>query len=264
MVKEKQHNKKVNLLIMNPSPRAIKQFESSLKKINELYDVYRIKFNFNEKQAYEKGRQFFLSHPEYTHMAILPDDLIVDAEDIDILIKDLEQKDYPVISGICNFSLESKKFFNTMCLIAEDKYMAYDEFMLTAKYQYDFLMKRSEFENKRDKGINIERVLFSGFPFSIIRRDVLEKIGFTPVEPQFKSRVIDGMGIDCVFYNNCLRMNIPCYVDYRLEALHLKEIQICNDTTFIIRFRVFANVNTNITPYLNEKEENLFLKATNK
>src|SRR4249920_4150187 len=90
------NNKKVNLLIVNPSPRKIKWFESKLKILNTKYDIFREKDNLDEVNAYKECRDFFLEHTEYTHMAILPDDLLVDVKHVDRLVEDLEQFDYDV------------------------------------------------------------------------------------------------------------------------------------------------------------------------
>src|SRR6476620_1344884 len=84
----KEQSPTVNLLIINPSPRKIKLFEAKLNILNTKYDILREKNNFNEVEAYNNCRDYFLSHTEYTHMAILPDDLLVDLKHVDKLVDD--------------------------------------------------------------------------------------------------------------------------------------------------------------------------------
>jgi hypothetical protein len=247
----------IKLLIFNPSPRQIPLFETKIKLLNKKYDIYRIKFNWDEQGAYEEGRQFFLSHPEYTHFAILPDDLLMDVHHVDKLVSDLENNPgMEVLSGICNFSLVNKKFYNTLAVIPHDRIQAYSMFKQLAKYQYDSLLNRDTYHAGK-KGV--QRVLFAAFSFTIINRRVLELFGFKPIKPS--GQIIEGMGLDTLFYNNCYRSNIQCWADFDVMLLHIKDIEFNNDLTWYIQYAYDNNVKTGLVKSPSFKQENVLLKA---
>jgi len=216
----KKRTEPVNLLIMSPSPRNILWFNEKLDLLNQKYDILRVKNEYVEKDAYNKGRDFFLEHNEYTHMAILPDDLLVNVSHVDKLIQDIMKYDYQVISGICNFAYSTKKFFNNMSAIEFRNSNAVQDLSRTDKYNYfRDIMSRTKYKelkqsmaNKQDK---IIRVAMSAFPFMIIRRDVLEQIKFDA----------NPMGVDTVWCGECIRKNIGMYVDLDVELLHLKGME---------------------------------------
>lgn len=249
----------MNLLIFNPSPRLIKVFESKVKQLNTKYDIYRVRFNYNEQHAYEEGRQFFLSHPEYTHLAILPDDLLIETHQVDQLVSDLENnisKPMDVLSGICNFSLVNKKFYNTLAVIPSESTPSYQMFRNQAKYMYESLTTRNRY-SEGPKGIR--KVLFAAFSFTIAARHVMEQFGFRPIPPT--GQIFDGMGLDTLFYNNCLRKNITCWADYDVMLLHIKDIERNNDMTHIIKYAYDNNINTQLVKSPSLKQENILLKA---
>lgn len=210
----------INLLILNPSPRKIKIFEAKLEILNQKYDILRIKNNFNETDAYNTGRQWFLSHPEYTHLAILPDDLLLDLKHVDKLVEDLELYDYDVLSGISNFALSTPKFFNNMTAIEHKKYEAVDEIRRTGRYNYfRDIMSRADYdkikEDMKNRPNRIIRVAMSMFPFTIIKRHIIEKFEFGA----------NLMGVDTVFFQNCIKNNIATYADLDVEMWHIKGIE---------------------------------------
>lgn len=255
---QNSNNSRVNLLIFNPGPRLIKVFESKISQLNQKYDIYRVRFNWNEQDAYEQGRQFFLSHPEYTHMAILPDDLLIETHQVDKLVSDLENNPgIDVLSGICNFSLVNKKFYNTLAVIpSESTSPSYQMFRNQAKYMYESLTTRNKYM-EGPKGIR--KVLFAAFSFTVAARHVLEKFGFKPVPPV--GAIVDGMGLDTLFYNNCLRKNITCRADYDVMLLHIKDIEKNNDMTHIIKYAYDNNIDTQLVKSPKFNQENVLLKA---
>ena len=253
-------NNKINLLIFNPSPRAIRQFEYKVKLLNSKYDIYRVKFDFNELHAFNAGRDFFLYDPQgrkYTHMAILPDDLLVELHHVDKLVSDLEKNPkIDVLSAVCNWSYVNQKFFNTLALIPFDSRGSFQLFKNQAKYKFDSLLQREQY-NKEPKGI--QRVLFAAFSFTIASRRVIEQFGFTPIQPA--GLVADGMGLDTIFYNNCLRKGINCYADYDVMTLHIKDMEYNNDVSYGIRYADEHNVSTKVIKSPRFKQENVLLKA---
>ena len=85
----------VKPLIFIPSVRDLPEVKEAVDKLP--YDKLWVKY-MKQGQAYVTGRNFFLSHPEYTHLVINPDDLIVTEEQIEQLLSDTQ---IFVISGWC-------------------------------------------------------------------------------------------------------------------------------------------------------------------
>jgi hypothetical protein len=187
----------LNPLVCIPSPRDLPEFEHFISKITK-YDKYFAKY-FYEIDAYNKLRDYFLTHTEYTHLVLCADDLLVTNEAFDILIKDIEEFDYPVVSGICNLTyIELNKSATTLDIPG------------TAITDYNFITKE-QIELWRNNGEYIHQVRFNGFALCFIRRDIVERCPFR-----------GGQGLDRQFGIDCNKENIPMYVDIRAESFHIK------------------------------------------
>lgn len=247
---------KFKLLIINPSPRKIKPFEIKIKLLNQKYDILREKNNFVEKEAYNNLRDFFLKHKEYTHLAILPDDLLVEVEQVDQLVADVKKFDYAVHSGICNFALSTRRFINCMTAIEYRKYGAVEKLRKTGRFDWiaDMLWRdrleeiREEMKTKPNR---IIQVALSNFPFTIIRRDVVEKIPFDA----------NLMGVDTVFFQECIKNQIPTYANLDVEMLHLKGIEDNHDTDHLIQWAFNEGIDTKVSYTASNppKQEQIFL-----
>ena len=77
-----------------PSPRDIPKVKQAWSKLP--YDKFIVKYK-NQKEAYAEGREFFLSHEEYTHIVICADDLVIKPEDLETLLKHVEIQ----LDGLC-------------------------------------------------------------------------------------------------------------------------------------------------------------------
>ena len=240
----------INLLILNPSPRNIKIFEAKLRKLNTKYDILRIKNDFDEKHAYNSGREWFLSHPEYTHLAILPDDLLVDVKHVDKLIEDLEEFDYDVLSGISNFAMSTANFFKNMTAIEWTKYEAVDQIKKTGRFDYfKHIMSRDRYhkikEEMKNKPNRIIRVAISHFPFTIMKRHVVEKITFGA----------NLMGVDTVFFQDCIKNNIATYADLDVELWHIKGVEDNKQMTNSIIMSYDRSISTKVHYIESNKPE---------
>lgn len=174
-----------NPLICSPSPRDIPNFTDAISKIP--CDRFFAKY-YPEPEAYKILRDFFLASTEYTHMILTPDDLIVTPKDYEILSKDIEEFDYPVLAGVCNMSYGSKDYLTASVLNPHRRFTPDELF----------------------NGDTIKQVEFDGFAFSFIRRDVVEKIEFNG-ESRF----------DYDFALQCRDLGVPMHVDVRANMIHL-------------------------------------------
>lgn len=246
------------LLIAVPSPRKIKQFKEKLDILNTKYDVFIVKNDFIEVNAYKSIRDFFLQHIEYTHLAILPDDLLVDMRHVDKLVDDLKQYDYAVLSGICNFACTNRRMFEKMGAIEYGKVDALQRMISTGRFDYqgDIMTRQryNEIKKQMEKKTNrIIRVSHSAFPLTIIRRDVVEKIEFGT----------NLMGVDTHFFQQVNTLGITAYADLDVETFHLKGIEQNRDMKKLLTTGFNENIDTRVvyTKSNPPQRDEIFLPA---
>jgi GT2 family glycosyltransferase len=204
---------KYKYLFFIPSPRDIPLFKQTVKEIlYPKFDVLWLKY-YPEIEAYRKARQFFLeSDKKYDYFVILPDDLIVNRDGLDILINEIENSGrfYPVLSGICNFSCI--KHQSTRTVSAK---IVIPDIIKDKKTLIPFLDHFITFQELDFLKDDIFQVLFNGFSCEFIHRNVLEAI-------EFQTEVIPRGGIDTYFSFDLEKYGIPQYIHKQARFLHLK------------------------------------------
>jgi len=197
----------------SPSPRDIRNVYEALKGTG--YDRLYAKY-YPERIAYNLMRDYFLDHEEYTHLVICPDDLLIEKEHIDNLIKVLEEYDYPTLSGVCNVDLAGNKDkLNITENLPHPQRMVPERKQIGWRF-YSWYAKNTRFVDP------IIRVPFSGFAAMFIRRDVVKRYRFID-DSKFNGtpELITG-AIDVMFANTCAIENIAQMVDTRVRMKHLK------------------------------------------
>ena len=205
---------KIHPLLCSPSPRDIRNVYEALKNTghDRLYAKY-----YPEKTAYNLLRDYFLDHEEYTHFVICPDDLIIQKEHIDVLIKDLEEHpEYPTISGVCNVDLGDNKDMLNITQNLPHPTRAVPSRKQVGWRFYSWVPKNTRFENP------IIRAPFSGFAAMFIDRDTLKRYRFIDDAKHNGTPDILTGAIDVMFSNLCAMKNIPQMVDTRVRMKHLK------------------------------------------
>jgi len=203
----------VKPLLCSPSPRDISEVYTALKQTRfpRLYAKY-----FPERIAYNRMRQWFLDHEEYTHMVICPDDLIVEKKHLLKLIKTLEKKDYPLLSGVCNVdNVDNKNYLNITENLPHPQRMVPKRNQIGWRW-YAWIHKDTKFRP------TIQSFPFSGFAAMFIRRDVVKRYRFID-DSKFNGTpgLITG-AIDVMFANTCAVEKIPQMVDTSVRMDHLK------------------------------------------
>jgi hypothetical protein len=195
----------VNILVGITKARDIPVFDEAVKlvlpEVDKLYACY-----YPQVIALEHIiRKYFLEHEQYTHLAILPDDLIVTKESWDYLTGDLERYDYPVICGCCNVDTTTNRDSLNVSL--------------SCPYQsgidvYKWVQMDSAEHQQILNTPQPYPVGFAGFPLTIIRRDIVQQIPFhnDPV----------GWAQDIAFCNDLINNHIQLYCDFRAQMLHVK------------------------------------------
>ena len=199
-------------LIGIPSPRDIESFAKSTKLL-DFCDKIWIKYMEPEKKAYDLIRNYFLANSEYTHLVILPDDLIVTVAQFKSLMKSVQDFDYPVLGGVANIDAtpNGMNFFS----------MSFNMIHADRNKRFAKLVTKTELDELAKGGI--VRVLWSGFPCMFIRRDVVEKIEFNN-----DGKYIEGLDgfhgccADTVFCYECYQNKIRIHVDPRIIMPHLR------------------------------------------
>lgn len=193
----------INLLIGVPSPRDIQIVENCLNVIK--YDKLYAKY-MNEPTAYSQIRNYFLKNEKYTHLAISPDDMLVTPNKIQDLVDGLEEQDFETLSGWSNNV--GRGDGSKLCSISKN-------LPPKTKTYYD-CWKEDEIRKVK----KIITVGFSGFPFQIIRRDVVKKIPFEGLDCGSG----ETRAFDVGFAHSCHKLKIPLHVDTRVHFIHLKGI----------------------------------------
>jgi hypothetical protein len=181
-------------LIGIPSPRDIPDVLEAMRKIecDKIWAKY-----YNEYDAYQHIRNFFLKYTKYTHLVIIPDDLVVTPLHFGWLRFKSYSCNYPVLSGTCNAAYNTER----------------DKFVCRKNSANDPPMPKEELDAFANKD-PVQEMAFEGFACCFIRRDVVEKIDFRGMFTK--------TAFDLTFAEDCKRQGIPVMVDTRIRILHLR------------------------------------------
>lgn len=196
----------VNPLLFSPSPRTIKPVMDLWETLpyDHLIEKFRLPL-----EAYQNARNFFLDHEEYTHIAVLPDDLEVTKKVIDQLVEDIENYEYQVIGGLCNIDETQPYTYNIQplgCDYSKDS----PAVQKGAWYEAD------ELETMKD---DIIPVGFNGFACVMIERDVMKKLSFRGANND------GGSNMDWQVARECHSMGITEMCDLRCDMWHRRKEQ---------------------------------------
>lgn len=208
---EMKHLNKVNLLLFRGSPRSnIEEVERWNAKLP--CDKLLVRHT-GEFLAYQIARAFFIKHTEYTHFVIATDDIIVKPSNIKILQKDLEEHDFPVLSGYMNVNQDDWQNMN-LCVTLPSKARS------GRKYVW---MQEDDIPDE----MFIE-VAFSGFPLMAIRRDVIESYPVFAADKSMEGMAVNrGASLDLTFCWHC-HGKYPITVDTGIKMRHLRKSGFTN------------------------------------
>lgn len=187
-------------LIASASPRDIPEF---LDSIFPLMDDKAFAKYCEEFMAYKLIRKFFMEYKRYTHLVIVPDDLVIDKETYEKLRTTVEvnRDRYPVLAGTCNHNWHDK-----------DHLITCRQLPTVGPENYHW-MSVEEADKCVADGNPIQQVGFDGFACTFIRRDVIEQIEIEGFKKQ--------MAFDMQFATDCKDKGIPIHVDLSTRFLHL-------------------------------------------
>lgn len=197
------------LLIGVPSPRDLPEFLEATAKLP--YDKFWAKY-YTEHPAFKLIQEFFIEHKEYTHLAILCDDLIVKPEHATTLFNEAVEGNYAALGGVCNVGREAE--WDGMYNIS-----------LTHLTNPQRVYRRYEFIKIQDaeelaKTTPIVQTRFQGFPFTIIRRDIVERFEFK-TDGFYNEKPGRGCCTDTVFCWETAHAGVPMHADLRVVMYHM-------------------------------------------
>ena len=188
-------------LVFIPSPRDLPEFKEAADKIK--LDKLWVKY-YEQELAYVLARNHFLNDETYSHLIILPDDLLCTQEQIEQLI----YHDLSVVSGWCNVDKVHDDTEISLALPPNPP--------ARGKHEEFQFIKISEAEYLRDRNGGSGRLLpvsFSGFAPACIHRYVVEKIPF---------RASSGCCVDSCFSLDLASHLLQQFVDLNVRTTHLK------------------------------------------
>lgn len=196
----------VNLLFGCPSPRDIPEVLNEHPRLP--CDIFTVKYK-PEWPAYFDIREFFISHKEYTHLAIACDDIVVKPNHVRRLVKDLELFDYDILSGMMNVEQDDLETVNITpkSNIVNPRH---------EERHYDWYKKKDLV------GKGIIEAGFSGFPFMIIRRNVVEEIPFDADGIMNGTDRTCGGSLDVMFCKTAHEKGYKIMVDTDVILFHMR------------------------------------------
>lgn len=199
---------RIKPLIASPSPRDIPQVREALGFLSHV-DKLLVKY-LPEREAYTIIRSYFLEHEQYTHLIICPDDLVVSVKTHQQLQFDLEENRHiRVLSGVCNINSEPAYAGKVNAVRSHRINPIRDQ------RKYDWL-----YENDYDPQRPIIPILFAGFAYMWIEREVVERVPFRD-DNEINGNRGSGGAVDVMFCNDCLDKGIDVWADMTARSDHL-------------------------------------------
>ena len=191
-------------LLFIPSPRDILEFNEATSKLN--IDKLWMKY-YPQEEAYTKARQWFLEDDHYSHLIILPDDLTVNQNILDILLADTEE--YNIISGWTPNTINDNGESDSNISVA---HLPPDPPLRNLYHELHF-ESLVFMEHVLKVGVPIIPVKHQGFALTVLHKTIVKKVPF---------RTSAGCCVDSCLSLDLNRMEIPQFVDLRARSRHIK------------------------------------------
>ncbi len=206
---ERQKSKRPNTLnkylIAHPSPRDIPEVQECID--SWLHDIIVVKYE-QQKKAYRLIKNYFMKHLQYTHLVIIPDDLVVSSEQLEELISIVNDNDFPVLSGVCAVDEDDTRDFTPMAM--SDK--------VCPDIQNRVWLNLTDLDNRP----NVLQVEYVGSPCIILKRYVVETVSWRGAT--ILNKTMEG-NYDWQLANDCKELHIPVYACKTVHLTHLRNRQ---------------------------------------
>ena len=234
---EQQQKQTIKPLIAIPSVRDLQEFKQAIKQIKNI-DKLWIKYT-PAPTAYPLIRSEFLSNPNnYTHLIILPDDLIVEPDKLQYLLDDYDtalstdEKNTTILTGYCNVDVKADNDKANICtepVLVHRGARTYNwipiQHLRTQKNNI------ASDQNSTDKDYLIP-VKFAGFPLYIIPRNIVEQIPFRDDSNAEYQQT--GVCYDVMYCHDSQEKGFKIYTDLRVDLHHLR---LSNDSEIYLQIQ---------------------------
>lgn len=203
----------MKLLISVTKGRNIDEFDNAVINYLHDYDQYWVCY-YTQHEARHIIKEYFEAHEEYTHLVILPDDLVVNQQAIDMLLSNLSEKDYAVLVGCCNVDTAANRDKLNVSLYPINPHRVEN-----STYKYEFI---TIFDTHLFARPQPSRVFYQGDAFLILRRDIVKQLTF---DTDYKLNEIEpeqGCCNDVVMSYELNQLQIPIYCNLKAVFKHLK------------------------------------------
>jgi hypothetical protein len=179
--------------------------------------------NYVFEESHRLAKEYLLEHPEYSHLLIMAEDVIITKDHVDLLLKDYEDTQYPVLCGYVNLGFSS----GYMSLNTVD--MRGLQVRHTRQYQFPSIIDILNLSDACLNELPFQKVFFQGKALMLVTRDVMHTVSFKPYIHWFdiknrrrfgEQNAKKGTMFDLQFAIDCANLGIPVYVDLRLMLLH--------------------------------------------
>lgn len=198
-----------NPILFIPSPRDIPEVKKWWPLLP--YDKFIVKYT-PQLSAYTQGKVFFLSHPEYSHLVMMPDDLEVPPDKLEQLRDRMQFHKLKVISGISN--------------IDEDRPDMWTAQPLGCNFELDHPPSHLWYNRENSKHFSAKlttegmmQVGHVGFSCEIIERSVFEKVSWMGSSTQKSGN------FDWQFSHDCKDLGVEIWVDTTVKLWHRRKQQ---------------------------------------
>lgn len=133
------------------------------------------------------------------------------------MIADLEENDYPILSGVCNVNTEDKKNLLNVTINLPHPTRNNPKRNIVGWRHFHWVRSDYDYGDKP-----IQKFPFSGFAAQFISREIMEKIQFTDDSKLNHTSDIYSSSLDVIFSNAMAMVKIPIMVDLRVRMQHLR------------------------------------------
>ena len=162
--------------------------------------------------------KFFRDNKQFTHLIMIPNDLVYNNENFQKTKEIIEKYDYPVLCGLCNVDLTQYKDKWNVCQSLPELPYTQRRYRWLAESTRKALLEK----------IRLIPVKFAGYPALCIRRDVLDYVRINKLNNTIKTKELPiweskgGYSNDLIFCHNLHEKGIQIMCDLENTMLHFR------------------------------------------